>query len=60
MLCESVAGSRANTHSDPDKPFDSAKFDVQHYKMIPYKNNGNGFDQLKQDIEKELKAFYSI
>jgi hypothetical protein len=46
--------------SDPDKPFDSAKFDVQHYKMIPYKNNGNGFDQLKQDIEKELKAFYSI
>jgi hypothetical protein len=28
--------------------------------MIPYKNNGNGLDQLKQDIEKELKAFYSI
>lgn len=46
--------------ADPNKPFDTAKFDVQHYKMISYKNNGNGVDQLKQDIERELKEFYSI
>ena len=45
---------------EPDKPFDAAKFDVNHYKMIPYKNAGNGVDQLKKDLEKELKAFYCI
>ena len=44
----------------PDEPFDQAKFDVKHYKMIPYKNDGNGVKQLKEDLEKELKAFYSI
>lgn len=44
----------------PDEPFDKAKFDVKHYKMIPYKNDGNGVKQLKEDLEKELKAFYSI
>jgi len=45
---------------DPEHPFGEAKFDVTHYKMIPYKNVGNGVDELKRDIEKELKAFYSI
>ena len=44
----------------PDEPFATAKFDVQHYKMIPYKNVGNGVDELKQNLEKELKAFYGI
>ena len=35
--------------SNPDKPedpFASAKFDVQHYKMISYKNDGNGVSEL--------------
>ncbi len=44
----------------PDEPFSSAKFDVQHYKMIPYKNVGNGVNELKANLEKELKAFYCI
>lgn len=44
----------------PDEPFEPAKFDIKHYKMIPYKNDGNGVKQLKEDLEKELKAFYSI
>ena len=44
----------------PDEPFDKAKFDVMHYKMIPYKNDGNGVKKIKEDLEKELKAFYSI
>lgn len=46
--------------SEPDKPFANAKFDVQHYKMIPYRNDGNGARQLQNDIEKELKAFYCV
>lgn len=45
---------------NPDEPFATAKFDVQHYKMIPYKNDGNGVDELKTNLEKELKAFYGI
>ncbi len=45
---------------EPDKPSDAAKFDVDHYKMILYKNEGNGVTQLKKDLEKELKAFYGI
>lgn len=44
----------------PDEPFTAAKFDVQHYKMIPYKNAGNGVNELKLNLEKELKAFYCI
>lgn len=44
----------------PDEPFNAAKFDVQHYKMIPYKNDGNGVEDLKEQLEKELKAFYGI
>jgi len=44
----------------PDEPFGTAKFDVQHYKMIPYKNVGNGVNELKVNLEKELKAFYCI
>ena len=44
----------------PDEPFATAKFDVQHYKMIPYKNDGNGVNKLKGNLEKELKAFYCI
>lgn len=44
----------------PDEPFATAKFDVQHYKMIPYKNVGNGVDELKANLEKELKVFYCI
>ena len=45
---------------EPEKAFDAARFDVEHYKMIPYKNDGNGVKKLKEDLEKELKAFYSI
>lgn len=45
---------------NPDEPFCNAKFDVQHYKMIPYKNIGNGGLELQENIEKELKAFYCI
>ena len=44
----------------PDEPFATAKFDVQHYKMIPYKNVGNGVNELKANLEKELKVFYCI
>ena len=44
----------------PEEPFASAKFDIQHYKMIPYKNVGNGVSELKISLEKELKAFYGI
>ena len=44
----------------PDEPFSTAKFDVQHYKMIPYKNVGNGVNELKLNLEKELKNFYCI
>ena len=45
---------------NPDEPFAEAQFDVQHYKMIPYKNIGNGVTKLKDDLERELKAFYNI
>lgn len=45
---------------EPEKPFANAKFDVQHYKMIPYKNDGNGAAELQSNIENELKAFYCI
>lgn len=46
--------------TDPEKPFEDAKFDVQHYKMIPYRNDGNGSNELKADLEKELKAFFCV
>ncbi|MDE5756237.1 MAG: hypothetical protein K2I23_04035 [Clostridia bacterium] len=46
--------------SNPDDPFASAKFDVQHYKMLPYKNIGNGVQELKDALENELKVFYGI
>lgn len=46
--------------ADPEHPFDAAKFDVSHYKMIPYKNVGNGVNELKASLEAELKAFYCI
>ena len=45
---------------DPDKPFETAKFDVEHYKMIAYKNAGNGASELKANVKKELLAFYGI
>lgn len=45
---------------NPDEPFCNAKFDVQHYKIIPYKNVGNGGLELQANIEKELRAFYCI
>lgn len=44
----------------PEEPFAAAKFDIQHYKIIPYKNAGNGMNELKANLEKELKAFYCI
>ena len=44
----------------PDEPFASAKFDVQHYKMIPYRNDGNGVNELKAKLEEELRTFYGI
>ena len=65
-LLEGTVGSSAeilyliSNPEDPDHPFGEAKFDVAHYKMIPYKNVGNGANELKRDIEKELKAFYCI
>ena len=45
---------------DPEHPFDAAKFDIKHYKMIPYDNTGNGRDKLKKALEPELCAFYGI
>lgn len=45
---------------NPDEPYDPAKFDVEHFKMIPYKNDGNGVKELKENLEEELKAYYGI
>ena len=45
---------------NPEEPFVEGKFDVQHYKMIPYKNTGNGTAELEANLIKELKAFYGI
>lgn len=45
---------------EPNNPFGDSKFDVQHYKMISYKNDGNGVSELKLNLEKELLAFYCI
>lgn len=45
---------------NPDDPFAAGKFDVNHYKMIPYKNTGNGTAELEENLIKELKAFYGI
>ena len=65
-LLEGTVGSSAkilyliSNPEDPDNPFGEAKFDVTHYKMISYKNDGNGVNELKSNIEKELKAFYCI
>lgn len=44
----------------PDEPFEEGKFDVQHYKMIPYKNDGNGSSELEKQLMQELKKFYNI
>ena len=44
----------------PQEPFDEVKFDLKQYKTIPYKNEGNGVNELKNAIEAELKAFYGI
>ena len=44
----------------PEKAFEAAKFDVNHFKMLPYRNDGNGVDELKKGLESELKAFYCI
>ncbi|MCL2638396.1 MAG: hypothetical protein FWD48_08510 [Oscillospiraceae bacterium] len=44
----------------PNEPFAETKFDVEHYKVIPYKNDGNSVIKLAQDLECELKAFYGI
>ncbi|OGO90305.1 MAG: hypothetical protein A2Y17_12095 [Clostridiales bacterium GWF2_38_85] len=46
--------------TDPDHPYDPAKFDVDHYKIIGYKNIGNGVAELRANLEIELKAFYCI
>ena len=45
---------------EPDMPFAEAKFDVNHYKIIPYKNNANALGQLEKNLKNELKAFYEI
>lgn len=44
----------------PNEPFEKGKFDVRHYKMIPYKNTGNGPSELEKHLVEELKAFYNI
>ena len=44
----------------PNDPFAAGKFDVNHYKIIPYKNTGNGKSELEANLIKELKAFYGI
>lgn len=46
--------------NDPEHPYGDIKFDVNHYKVIGYKNEGNGVSELKEKLEKELKAFYCI
>jgi len=46
--------------NDPEHPHGDIKFDVNHYKVIGYKNEGNGVSELKENLEKELKAFYCI
>lgn len=45
---------------DPEHPHGDIKFDVNHYKVIGYKNAGNGVAELKANLEKELRAFYCI
>jgi hypothetical protein len=45
---------------NPDKPFAEAKFDVNHYKVISYRNDGNSVNILKDNLEKEFKVFYGI
>ena len=45
---------------NPDEPFEEGKFDVQHYKMLPYKNDGNGPAVLEDKLIEELKEFYNI
>jgi hypothetical protein len=45
---------------EPNEPFAEAKFDIEHYKIIPYKNDGNSVSKLEQELESELKAFYGI
>ena len=45
---------------EPNDPFAEGKFDVNHYKIIPYKNTGNGKSELEENLIKELKAFYGI
>lgn len=44
----------------PEDPIKAAKFDVNHYKIIPYKNDGNAPEKLRSDLLKELKAYYKI
>ena len=44
----------------PDDPFMNVKFDVRNYKMISYKNSGNGASELERKLMDELKAFYNI
>lgn len=46
--------------SDPEHPHGEVKFDVNHFKVIGYKNVGNGVSELKASLERELKAFYCI
>lgn len=46
--------------ADAAHPYSPAKFDVNHYKIIGYKNEGNGVAELKAKLEAELKAFYCI
>lgn len=45
---------------EPEKPIDAVKFDIQNYKLITYRNDGNAVAELKGCLEKELKAFYCI
>lgn len=44
----------------PDQPLDTAKFDVNHFKILSYKDQGKGHNDLKTSIEVELRAFYGI
>lgn len=45
---------------NPENPIGAAKFDVNHYKIIPYKNDGNASNKLRDGLLKELKAYYNI
>jgi hypothetical protein len=49
-----------SNEAKPDHPYEEAKFDTEHYKMIAYSNDGSGVAKLKSDLISELKAFYEL